>query len=498
MNEGVNLGLFRKTNIYLIVAALTALFLALLVATPGGGSPARGKAKGSVAATGGRTLTPRAASVSAVGAVNLGFCGGDDWEPEITADGAGHVYVIIAHFPGDPTCDPASGNPRHVYVRASSDGGNSFGPLTIVPTPPGLPYPSVVDVVLTVDRTTGAVYASFLGYGLSSKALDTDVVVAKSTDFGHTWTSTKVNGPECTACDHPWLVARNNNVYVAYASGKNHYLSRSSDGGQTWTETNVLQDTRVAFPEGAVLDAAGNAWFAWGDCFGNCTGKTAAIYAVSRTRAGTSDTAFAPVAEGPAGPHCPPSVSCGFAYWGPQDDIAIDAVGNLYLVWQGNLEGKPGKPPVVYLSRCLAGRNCALSSNWAFVGRVDDKTASGCPGGACYALYPRIEGGAGGRISVIWMDDRLGSPLDHNNGWNVWYRTSRDGGASWTGPSVRVSQFDPNRSESQPNGFLFPYGDYQGIDLTPDGHALMVWGEGHNYVGGPSAPGHVIYRLLQI
>jgi hypothetical protein len=495
MDPGVNHLLFRRTNIYLIVAALTAL-VAFLVATPGGSSPTTRKAKNSVAATGGRTLTPRAARVLAAGAVNLGFCGGDDWEPEIAADGAGHVYVIIAHFPGDPRCDRASANPRHVYFRASSDGGNTFGPLTIVPTPLGLPYPQVVDVVVTVDETTDAVYASFLGYGLSKQALDTDVVVAKSTDFGHTWTSTKINGPECTACDHPWLVAKGNNVYVTYASGKNHYLSRSSDGGQTWTESNVLQDTHVAFPEGAVLDAAGNAWFAWGDCSGSCTGKNAAVYQVSRTRAGTSDTTFARVAEGPAGPHCPPSGACGFAYWGPQDDIAIDAEGSLYLVWQSNEDGKPGRPPIVNLSRCPAGRDCTRSSNWAFVGRVDDKAASGCPDRACYALYPRVEGGASGRLSVIWMDDRLGSPLDHNNGWNVWYRTSTDGGNTWTGSSVRVSTFDPDRSESKPNGFLFPYGDYQGIDLTPDGEAVMVWGEGQNYVGGPSAPGHVIYRSL--
>jgi hypothetical protein len=26
--------------------------------------------------------------------------------------------------------------------------------------------------------------------------------------------------------------------------------------------------------------------------------------------------------------------------------------------------------------------------------------------------------------------------------------------------------------------------------------AVMVWGEGHNYVGGPSNPGHVIYRSM--
>ena len=94
------------------------------------------------------------------------------------------------------------------------------------------------------------------------------------------------------------------------------------------------------------------------------------------------------------------------------------------------------------------------------------------------------------------MDDRLGAPLDHNNGWNVWYRTSINGGTSWTGPGVRVSQFDSSRSESHANGFEFPYGDYQGIDVGPTGTVNMVWGEGHNYNGGPTAPGHVIYGSL--
>ena len=426
-------------------------------------------------------------------AANLGFCGGDDWEPEIAADHLGHVYVVLAHFPGDPSCDPASGGPREIFVRASSDGGQTFGPLVAVPR---LGYPSVVDCVITIDEVTGAVYVSFLAWGKPDMHFaDADVLVAKSLDFGNTWTTRKINGPLCTACDHPWLVAHDDNVYVMYASGEDHFLSRSDDGGASWTESLVLEDTHVAFAEGAVLDAAGNAWFAWGDCLGNCTGKTATIYQVSKTTAGTSDTAFAQVAEGTAGPHCPPSVSCGFAYWGPQDDIAIDRAGNLYLVWQDNLPDKPSRPPIVQLSSCSAGTDCTESANWSYVGRVDDKTATGCAGGACYALYPRIEGGAAGQISVIWMDDRLGAPLDHNNGWNVWYRTSSNGGLSWTGSSVRVSQFDPARSESHENGFEFPYGDYQGIDLLGN-EAVMVWGEGHNYVGGPSNPGHVIYRSM--
>jgi hypothetical protein len=440
-------------------------------------------------------IAPATAAPLKVPTTNLGFCGGDDWEPEIAADHLHHVYVVLAHFPGDPTCDPASGGDREIFVRVSNNGGTTFGALQALPR---LGYPKIVDCVVTVDEMTGTVYVSFLGYGKpGSKAADTDVIVAKSTDFGKTWTATKVNGPFCTACDHPWTAAYDNNVYVMYASGSNHYLSRSSDGGATWAESVVLQDTHVAFPEGGVVDAGGNAWFAWGDCFGSCTGKNAAVYRVSKTTAGTSTTAFASVANGVTGPACPPSVSCGFAYWGPQDDIAIDGAGNLYLVWQGTLGGQPKEPPIVQLSSCSVGADCTSSSNWHYVGRVDDKTATGCAGGLCYALYPRVEGGsAAGQISVTWMDDRLGVPLDHNNGWNVWYRTSSTGGATWTGAGRRVSAYDPARSESHTNGFEFPYGDYQGLDLTATGHPVMVWGEGHNYTGGASNPGHVIYRSL--
>jgi hypothetical protein len=432
------------------------------------------------------------------GANRLGFCGGDDWEPEIAAapDGT-HVYVVLAHFSGDPTCDPASANPNRIYIQVSSDGGRTFGPHHVVADlVSGVNYPRQVDCVVTVDPATGAVYVSFLAYGIQN---ETDVAVAKSTDFGQTFTAVKVNGPECTSCDHPWTVAYGNDVYTAYAHLKNHYIAHSSDGGLTWIESNVLRTDAVAFPEGAVLDDAHNAWFAWGDCkTSSCNGNTAGNYRVSKTLAGTSTTTFALVASAPAGPKCPLAPACGFAYFGIQDDVAIDAAGTMYLVWQdGQDHAKAGSPPIVQLSRCQAGTNCASASNWSYVGRVDDKTTSGCAGSACYALFPRVEGGATNQIAAIWMDDRLGSPLDHINGWNVWLRTSTSGGTSWTGPSVRVSQFDRDRKESRPNGFLFPYGDYQGIDIQ-GANAIMAWGEGTNYTGGPENPGHVIYRSMAI
>jgi hypothetical protein len=426
----------------------------------------------------------------------MGFCGGDDWEPEIAVSGS-FVYVVWAHFEGNPTCDPASANPNRIYIRVSKDGGNSFGPGHVVAeTVSGRDYPNQVDCVVTVDPVTGAVYVSFLAYGL--QGVKTDVAVATSFDHGASFTAVTVNGPQCMNCDHPWTIAHDGNVYSAYAHGKAHFLSRSADGGATWTESDVLDADAVAFPEGAVMDADHNVYFAWGDCkSSSCKGNSAGNYRVSRTRAGTSNTSFALVATAPAGPKCPYDPNCGFAFFGIQDDIAIDAAGTMYLVWQdGQDHSKAGSPPVVELSRSTDG-----GRTWQLVGRVDDKAASGCAASACYALFPRVEGGGAGQIAVVWMDDRAGAPLDHTNGWNVWLRTSTTGGLSWTGPSRRVSSYDPTRPESRPNGFLFPYGDYQGIDIRGSGsstRAVMIWGEGHNYTGGPSQPGHVIYRSVAI
>jgi hypothetical protein len=69
------------------------------------------------------------------------------------------------------------------------------------------------------------------------------------------------------------------------------------------------------------------------------------------------------------------------------------------------------------------------------------------------------------------MDDRndgVDGAIDHIGGWNLWYRTSLDGGATWTAPGKRVSRYDQSQSQSQPQGFLFPYGDYTGMTMNPN------------------------------
>jgi len=416
----------------------------------------------------------------------------------MAAAGGGRLYVLITHYRGDTTCDPTDGlNHARIMIQVSTDDGTTFSaPRVVSETPGGIAYPSQADPAIDVDPASGDVYVSFLAYGLSGG--HTDVYVAKSTDLGQTFDAVKVNSHDCKNCDHPKLLVSGANVYVAYSQATNHFISLSTDGGESFTETNVLRAGVVGFSEGGVLDSHGNAWFAWGDCQNSsCKGTPAADYRVSETLAGTSTTSFAMVATGDQGPACPFGSACGFSFFGPQDDIGIDASGTLYLVWQeGQDPTKRGSPPIINLSRCSA--NCTSDSSWSFVGRVDDKNASGCAGSACYAEFPTIVGGPTSQIHVTWFDDRNGDPIDHVNGWNVWYRSSTDGGATWSTAGQRMSAYMPTESQSGPNGFLFPYGDYMRIELDPScgGQPVMVWGEGRDWAGGPSAPGHINFRSL--
>src|SRR5947208_239683 len=78
--------------------------------------------------------------------VRIGFCGGDDWEPEVAHRGS-TVYAVITHYAGDTTCDPASGAGNSIDIQVSSDGGRTFGSPHPVFTGfvGGVNYPSQAD-----------------------------------------------------------------------------------------------------------------------------------------------------------------------------------------------------------------------------------------------------------------------------------------------------------------------------------------------------------------
>ena len=80
---------------------------------------------------------------------------------------------------------------------------------------------------------------------------------------------------------------------------------------------------------------------------------------------------------------------------------------------------------------------------------------------------------------------------DPNGRWNVYYRSSADGGGTWSA-EAKLSQYVPGYSYKYgppKDGFAEPYGDYFELDIDGGGLTHAIWGEGPSYVG----PGNVWY-----
>src|SRR6266853_4589906 len=150
---------------------------------------------------------------------------GDTLEPAIAADRYGHVYVLIPDFP--PSCKKCPSS--IAYLTISSDNGKTWSSPQQIANPGS----EQIDVQLRVDPIDGkTVYASWLQ---NNKSV---IEVAKSTDFGQTWTTVIANSTNA-GTDKDILAVRGNDVYVAYDHAQTVWCSSSHDGGLTWSSSKV-------------------------------------------------------------------------------------------------------------------------------------------------------------------------------------------------------------------------------------------------------------------
>jgi hypothetical protein len=179
-------------------------------------------------------------------------------------------------------------------------------------------------------------------------------------------------------------------------------------------------------------------------------------------RTWTTSYADRGVPPGPEWKNC-----CGWDFWGPQVVVTVDASDHVYVLYNAGTRDQ-GPPSVWYRSSSDGG------ASWS--ARVPIHSSIG----SAWALFPAIEGGMANEVHVAWMDNRTGQ-------YNVWYRTSTDGGATWS-QEVQVSQFASGFPYKTADGFMFPYGDYDAI-AWDGAHVHLAWGEGPSYGG----PGNVWY-----
>ena len=395
----------------------------------------------------------------------LGYQTGDQWEPAIAADGYGHAYVLYPQYGAVPDC--AACTAPSMALTVSADNGLSWQPSrALLPFPTGQFDPQIV--VDPVDRQT--VYASWMQ---NNKR---DIIVARSLDFGRSWSfSWAERGQE--DADRPVLTVRGTDVYVGFNHEERFFVAASHDGGQTFAalQVNPNAGPGSSLAGGATVDSTGNVYFGWtAYARHEMPTRPVSVY-VSRSADGgrTWNTLLLDVSSAPPG--CDLQ-NCETGYLGPQIALASDAAGALYALW--NAGDTNGGPERIYFSSSTTG-----GASWS------QRTSVSHAAAGVEHCFPALAAGAAGDVRIAWMDARaIEAPRPNRPLWNAYYRSSTNGGATW---SAEVQLSGPVRGYDYilRVGFRFPFGDYFGLAIDAEGTTHAVWGEGRNY----KSPGSIWY-----
>jgi hypothetical protein len=386
--------------------------------------------------------------------------GQDDWEPAVAVDpgNANYVYQLITRYTGPKPC----GNCKlpSIILRRSTDGGVTWLPDQWLKQTTKAQY----DPGIQVD-INGNVHATFLNGTTPGSTY------VKSTDHGATWSAGidwSGNGRKPQWNDHPWLgVSRNGmDVYIGFNSSDS-YAVASHDGGLTFsTPVKMNTDSRYYFHQGvAISPTNGNvAYIATGDFTNNYSGD-AFIKVWKTTNGGTSWTSTL-IDTSRDVPPCGWAAGCYTGFLGSTPNMAIDSAGKLLIAYHVN--STPGAPEQMYIRTSTDG------VTWT--PRVQISVASTTVNNAfpSVAAHPTTAGD----FRVTWQDDRQQS----QTGWNTWYKRTTNGGSTWSA-DIRVSDLGTGAPYKTPNGYAFPYGDYQSLAVGPNGVNQVTWGEGTSYSG---------------
>lgn len=314
----------RHSRILLALAVLSVLSAAmpfLAARAPAKkGKISRGKVLADVVAareTENNVATPMPAAGFAAQS-RLGYTVGDQWEPAIAADGHGTIYVLYPQYFGVPGC-PSCPSPTMI-LQVSGDRGATWG----APRQIAAPGTGQVDAQIAVDPVDGrTVYAAWLQNGKS------DTVVARSDDFGDTW-SVVVADSTNAGTDKPILAVRGPHVYVGFNHAQKVWVSASHDGGRTFTSSNVNPNGRLGWSlaGGGTVDPAGDVYFSWAGYArnGGATGPVNLYVSKSSDGGLTWTNTVVDVSQAP--PDCS-DYQCGWAYLGAQIVMTSDDAGTL-------------------------------------------------------------------------------------------------------------------------------------------------------------------------
>ncbi len=380
----------------------------------------------------------------------IGLTTGDQWEPAVAADASGHVFALYPHYGKVPNCNDC--RVPTMLLLVSNDNGKTWQTPHVMLAAGSGQFDAQI-AVDPADRHT--VYAAWL------ENKKREVMLAKSIDSGATW-SFNIAARSDSELDKPALAVRGQNVYVAFNHEEEVWVAASQDGGRSFVPSRVNVDSRPGWSllGSSTVDPTGNAYLAWAS-YSKAGGARGSVnlFVAKSADAGKTWTSKT-IDTSAASPDCKDE-DCGEAYLGAQVALTSDSDGTLYALWSA------GRTPMgaqrIYFSSSTNG-----GENWLPRANVSSASA-----GVEHA-FPAIAAGNNGDVRIAWMDSR------HNPYWNTYYRSSSNGGATWS-DEIRVSHYVPGYSYIKKAGFRFPFGDYFSMAIDNHGDTHIIWGEGLNY-----------------
>ena len=150
--------------------------------------------------------------------------------------------------------------------------------------------------------------------------------------------------------------------------------------------------------------------------------------------------------------------------------LASDAAGNLVALYTGaTVLGGNG--------HVWTRRSADSGATWAAAVEIGNGSAD--------ASFPAIAGGASGVFRLHYADNRTGS-------WNAYYRTSTDGGQTWSARAGIGRSPTRTGPPTRPPQVHLGVRDYGAIDITNTGKTVAVWGEGASFRTVPEGSGSTV------
>jgi hypothetical protein len=390
----------------------------------------------------------------------------DDWEPAVAADpDAPYVYLTTTRY-GQPKTCPSHCPTPYIALTVSSDGGHTWGPQAPLCVCRG--SKAQYDPTIEVVPKTGVVYSVFLN---ADRAGGFSTVFIRSTDHGRTWTDPVHVYGKVSWTDKPEVTtsASGKDVYVSWngPQGGDLYVGQSHDAGKTWTQRKLTTTKRYYYaydgrvlPDGTVVFSESSLVYSGST---NVSDQVWHHAIVSRNRGRTWENIV--VAKVPVGEACV-AEGCSPDFYTGQTSLVSGAAGHLVFAYEGPAADH-GPQRILVKTSSDEGRTWGAATVLSAIG----ENATG----------PRLASFGGGDVRLWYMQTSGG---DDPDAWNVWYRSSPNGGGTWSSPVKLNDAVGGSAGYVNADGsFQEVYGDYGEIAVTSQGKTFAAWGEGVSWLG---------------